>query len=258
MTFNFKILTIMFFCFASICFLNTRKADASSFNINIVDATISLKADNTPLIDIIKTVTAKTDITISVKNLSPAEMISCNCKKISIEECLRRLLFKHNYVIIYEKNEEGLTVLNEVIITEGIINRTNNTWHARTSQKEIEENSNNSHADELLLKYQRDLFKNKFNNTKKLLKQITAVPGAATSDGPIGIKIKSIAKDSFFRQLGITQGDVILDVNGGAPIKTSNDFIHAINNSFNHQASTLRIERYNADGQIDPIYIELY
>ena len=103
-------------------------------------------------------------------------------------------------------------------------------------------------------RYSNQWYEQQFGDPDRLLRQISADSGGDTPD-QAGIHITKISKDSVFSKIGLIPGDIIRDIDGQL-VNTIEEFINLLHKA-NIGKTIVRIERYNRDNMIDPIYIEL-
>lgn len=233
----------------------TNPATASSLNVNMRGTLVDVKAEYVPLIEILKAISDKAEI--DFKYSDPlSEPVSVDIQKISVEECIRRLLGNRSYTLTFKKIDGNQFIpLNlEVFGTEGAT-----SFAPSSSTGAQAENSPFPPQDDSLKRYERTWFKHTFSDSEKLIKEISTIPSGYTGISPNrGLKIKDISENSAFHQIGIKKGDIVTDVNGHS-ISSTKEFLDTLQASSEKQDSTtIRIERLNSNQMVDPIYIELH
>jgi len=228
------------------CHVGHKVAQASSFSINLRDTLIDLKAEDAPLMDILRAISEKVGFSIKLNDLI-TEHLSINFSGISVEECIRWLLGHRNYVMIYGNRDDGPIVLTDIYVLQ----------RNSTSVPEIfpRGDSVSPPIDDHIKKYQKNWFEREFGDIRKLSPQILAKPSV---DDPMGegIKIIVLQKNSFFEMVGLEEDDIISNVNG-QPVGTVQGFIQAIQFAMQEGPSVIRIERRKDGRLIEPIYIKL-
>jgi hypothetical protein len=196
-------------------------AQGSSLSLVLLGTVIDLKADNIPLVDLLKAISLKTGLTVRAGN-PMVEPVSARCSEIPLESCLKQLLGNKNYVMVYKDQENGGSTLSELWLDFS----ENGGW-----------------------------FEKEFGDKGRLLGEISIKP--ITGDDPLerGIRVTGLASNSSFRKLGIQEGDLISNING-YPVQTGQDFVQALQ-SLSQDQPNLRIERRRSDNTIDPIYVDL-
>ena len=231
--------------------INYSIAESASFHFELQQSLIDIQAKEIPLIDILKTLSDKTGIILKSGD-DLTDPVTVNLKAVSVENCIHRLLAGRNYAVIYKKTQEDKSIPVELRVVGSAPLRNMTLSSSQISDIDTEPPAPDDH----MRKYQRKLFKQAFEDTKNLPKQISTEP---TGDGheQSGIKITRLAENSAFRKIGLNQGDIINDVNGES-VKTAQQFIQALQSASKGNNHPIRIERLKNDHSIDPIYIELH
>ncbi len=236
-------LSILLFLVATFAILYPGTARASSLNINVQGDLIDIQADQVPLIDVITGVCEKKGITL--KSSDPMrEPVSLELKGTPVEICLRRLLARRNYALLYEtKGDSQLASVSlRVLGSDPVVT--------------VESEPVAPPPHDPMQRYEKESFSQMLGNSKKLSKQIAAdrVEGSWPDGG--GVRLTKVSRDSALNKIGLEAGDIVRDVNG-QPIESTDDLIEALQ-SGPREHSMLRIERLRKNGQLDPIYIELH
>ena len=216
-------------------------AEASSLNIEVQNSRIDIDAKQVPLIDLLKTISEKTEIIIESRD-PLTELVSLNLKGASIEQCLRRLLGNRNYALTYKKTEDSQIIPASMhILGTGSVTL-------------IKPEASPSPPEDPLKRVERKSFEQAFGDKNKLAKQISAQPVMNGSD-EWGIIITGVSSNSIFRTIGLSDGDIVRDVNG-VRVDTAKEFIEALRVATQEQ-TMIRIERLKNNHEMDPIYIRL-
>jgi S1-C subfamily serine protease len=101
--------------------------------------------------------------------------------------------------------------------------------------------------------YQKDWFRQEFEDENRLLNQISANPSSVGPNIP-AILITKISENSSFQKIGLKEGDVIHDVNG-KPISTVRDFIQILKTVSTAEEPNLMISLTRSDKSTNPIYV---
>jgi len=217
----------------------------ANLKIIVYDGLIDLYAANVKFDDLLDAISQKTGIEFSTE-IELSDNVHCDFKKIEIETAIRNLIRNKGYdsAIFYLKDTNGNFVVTKVQIGIGDKKpvRQASKPHVRASDDSIKTHSN---------EFTNNWYKAQFKDTGKLLKQIDVEP---LSDELKGIRLETVKSPSVFADLGLSQGDVITNINN-QPVRTKDDLIKSLNPKL--LPSWIRIERKNAQQQEDPIYIRL-
>lgn len=244
-------------------------ARAASLQLSIQEDRVDLHADRVSLISVLKAIAREADIRLEC-HVPLTRPVSLDLKGVSIEDSVRRLLFKHNHTLIFARTGDADFSLTKIsVIPSGTKGESKPqaapqaTVRPAAVQKEIAPPTVSTHTPhealgESFRRYEKDQFRQEFENMDRLLDEIAMVPAddLAIPD-PSGsvAKIDSIASSSILEQIGLKGGDVIRDVNG-QQVNGKKEFLWALQRASEDQ-SMIRIERTNENGMMDPIYIEL-
>jgi hypothetical protein len=217
-------------------------ARATSLSIHVQGDLVDIQAEEVPLIDVIKAICEKTGITL--KSSDPMiERVSLNLTETPVEKCLRRLLSKRNYALVYETTGDNqLVSVSLRILGSG-------------PAVLVEPETPAPPPNDPFKRYEKKSFSRMFGNSKKLSKQISAK--AAKGDWPDGggITLTRVSQQSALAKIGLEKGDIVRDVNG-EEVRSTEELIGALQKPARDQAM-IRIERLRQNGEMDPIYIEL-
>lgn len=217
----------------------------ADLKIAVHDGRIDLYAANVRFDELLDAISLKTGIVFN-SEMDLSDPVFCDFEKKEIETAIRDLIRNTGYdsAIFYSKDTNGNFVVTKVQIGTGSEKsvKTVNTSYAKASNENIESRSN---------EFTDNWYKAQFKDTGKLLKLISVTP----VDGELmGIRLEKVESPSVFDDLGLSQGDVITNINDH-PIRTKQDLIKSLNPK--ELPSWIRIERKNAQQLIDPIYIRL-
>lgn len=216
----------------------------SDFKISIdEDGRIDIFAVHVKFNDLIEAISMKTGIVFSTE-MELSNYIDCDFEEKEIETAIQDLIRKTGYdsAIFYSKNIDGNFVVTKVQIGVGDSKsvRRGNTSSAKALHGKVRSNE-----------FTQNQYKAQFKDAGKLLNRIHITP----VDGEIiGIRLEKIERPSVFDDLGLSQGDVITNINDQS-VQTKDDLIKFLNPK--QLPSWIRIERKNANQLIDPIYIRL-
>ena len=234
----------------TLSFLTYNITQASSLKLDVRSSLIDIQAKQAPLIDILKTLSDKTGITVKSGD-DLTDQVTVNLMAVSLENCIHRLLAGRNYALIYKKTQDDKSVPIELRVVGSGPLKNMTLSSSQISDIDTEPPAPYDH----MRKHQRKWFKQAFADTKNLPKQISTEE-IGDSHEQSGIRITRLGENSVFRKIGLNQGDIINDVNG-EPVKTAQQFIQALQSASKGNINLIRIERLKKDRLIDPIYIEL-
>jgi hypothetical protein len=215
---------------------------------------VRLSADSVSIEDILKEISEKTGIILySTADLS--EKISIEIEDEPFEKCLQLILGDNSHVLVFRKTGDSEFTPIELKVypkaEEKPAEKSNAVLNRSSDQ------SGSVPVREGVTNYDRSSIKRDFGDKNALTIQIEAVEttyGEGTRD--TGIRIAGIAEGSVFRQIGLETGDVIRDVNGRM-VKSSREFVEAIQAVIDEKLPTIRIARYKHDGKQLPVYINI-
>lgn len=231
-------------------------ARAASLQLDIRNSLIVLKAKQTPIIDILKAVADRTGFIFETTD-PLTELVSMDLEDMTLEECIRHLLANRNYSLIFEKNKKDVLVLKSAYIIGGGSTTKEQPRLGLSRQQsdmpvEIPVDMPPQH--DPVRKFEKDWLVKEFDDYKKLEKEIVT---ANKEEGPmgVGIRINKISRNSALRKIGLTEEDVIHDINGKS-VQTTGEFIEALQSALRSQ-EMIRIERTQESGRVEPIYIKV-
>ena len=217
-------------------------------NLELKGKRFDLEAKQAPLIEILKAVSNKAHIKLTISD-SLEEHVSIFLRSQNLEDIIERLLAKRNFAIFYNQSVDGTFNPSEIRV-----------FGSKSPVTYLPGGTNFPGHDDHMQHYSKDWYAKEFQKTEKLSSHITATPVSTSKVEPDplsgGIVVKKVAENSVFSQIGIREGDHIRDVNG-VPVNTTREFLTALQAASN-QPPMVRIERLDANNEIDPIYIELH
>lgn len=229
-----------------ICLIHLGPVQASDVTVVSHGPLIDIHAENTPLIDVLKAISTETGIIMSA-GVPMLETVDCDFMGFEINRAVQRLLAKHNYShgILYDKGKDGRIVITEVQIFGG---DPANTAAVETSGRAL---LAASPPENPFKHFKMGSFKNMVQDRQKILKSISVIP---LENGIEGVLVKSVEAKSFFADLGISDGDIIKNING-SPIRSEKNLIDGLTSP--PLPPMIRIEREDNNANIVPIYIKL-
>jgi hypothetical protein len=228
----------VFFCILLLSFASQGLAEKSTLNLIVKDSEVEMKAENIPLVDILKAISDRTGVSMRMDE-SMREPISIEFR-VPVEECFDRLLKNYNYVMSYSQGKDGRQRLSEIYVnSSGVKDKFG-------VKSELTENSKTRNG--------QDWFKREIGEGEVLSQLISATPA---TDSPVrpGIEITMVHGNSPFQEIGLRKGDIIFDVNS-IKVTTVEEFIQALKSASN-ELSNIRIDRRRGDGTTAPIYIDV-
>lgn len=232
---------------------------SQEYTLTIDNSLVNLRADEAPLPEILNKIAS--DFGFSLRGAELAtELISCRLIASPLSASLESLLVNWNYVLLYKKNDKGesapstLWVINKNPHRNPSQNQENphlsQTSPSTLSPLEEESPSPEDH----LKKFKKNEIAAALADSEDVLLDIDTTPCPDNEAGK-GIKITRLYRDSPLKQIGLLEGDVILDVNGLA-VNSAAELVKMLTTAIDGPVSVVRIERYR-NGLIDPIYLEL-
>lgn len=253
----FSMVTIVLFP-TIFCVFYPGLSQAASLELKIQDDRVVIKAEDIELREILQAISTETGMQISYFVTDTSELISCGIDEATLAGSLSSLLKNWNYSLVFAESRVRPGIPESLLL----VGRVANTPHSANISSLAENAGNpNDHMQHVAKREFADLFTGEGIQARQLeVQQEDVSSGQADgSSAPFaeqrGIQITSISPGSAFAKIGLHAGDRIYDVNG-AKVNSAKDLVTAMKNPGNH--STIRIERYTNDRNIDPIYIELH
>ena len=226
------------------CFVYSGSVMASTLSVTKKGQLLDIKANQVPIIDILKSISEKTGLIVETSD-TLTEPVSVDLKGESFEECFRQLLGIRSYIMTLSENEKNNSVPEKLLI------------FGNGSMTVIKYNMAPP-VDERIISYNKVEFKKFFVDSKKFDKQISSKPYLYeildNKNLDKGILITDVSLDSVFSEIGIRPGDIISNING-RPVNTTKELINQLSQPT--EQAMIKIERRNNKGDIDPIYIQL-
>jgi len=236
---------------------------ASSLKVDVRGTTIDIQADKVPLIEILQAISEKTGISLKADE-SLSEPVSLVLNGTSVEKCLRRLLAKQDYTLLFMKDDQNRVVPVELQVVGGQTSKggAKGARHASRQPSKVKRATSQpatmrvtpSPPDDSMKKFGKAWYERAVRDTKRLTRQVAANSAEGDSDVS-GLRITRVSRGSVFHKVGLRAGDIIHDVNG-QPVESVEEFIEVLQSAPEDQPM-IRIERLRKNGQMHPIYIEL-
>ncbi len=236
---------------------------ASSLKVHVRDTTIDIQADKVPLIEILQAISEKTGISLKADE-SLTEPVSLVLKGTSVEKCLRRLLAKRDYTLLFMKDDQNRVVPVELRVVGGQTSEGGAKGARRAPRQPPKVKRATSRPttmrvtpsppEDPMKKFGKAWYERAVRDTKRLSRQVAANSAEGDSDVS-GLRITRVSRGSIFHKVGLRAGDIIHDVNG-QPVESVEEFIEVLQSAPEEQPM-IRIERLRKNGQMHPIYIEL-
>ncbi len=231
---------------AIVCILPWGTARANGLSIAVRDSGLDIESRETALVVILRTLAEKTGLSLSLaKPLT--EPLSCDLREVTLEEAVRRLLAGHNHALTYRKTPAGRFLPERLIVVGTDPSRQpSSTGGAATAGAPPAPEGPHPNIS-LKLAW----FREQFNGEERLSGHLAAT-FFYDAAGTGGILITDIAEGSPLRQIGLSAGDVIRNVNGKA-VTSAREFLQHLG-SLPAAVNFARIER---DGKAPPLYLYL-
>jgi len=228
-----------------------------SFILTIDGATVQLHADGVPLSNILDAIAAQSGIQLRATEQTK-ELIYCHMTSEPLVETLKKLLRNWNFAFIYKGTGDGGTFPD----TLWIIGKNPHTDLTVPVYLVNTENPEGIPLQDNQKRFEKSALTAVFADSTKVLAGFTAKDHfnyMGTPDPlPLSqcLQIKTLSTDSVIRELGLQEGDLVVNVNG-QHVSTTTELLDAIKNATKKESPTIRIDRRH-DDIITPIYIETY
>jgi|GEM_PF-1951753 len=236
-----------------------------SFTLDMHDSLVDLAAEDVPLREILEAIAREAGVTLRSADQA-TELISCQFRSVPLAESLEKLLANWNYALLYKKDSQGRSVPDTLwVIGRNPHRPAENTTGAPPRLVRIEEKG--LPPQDHLKKYRKQDIAAVFSDSKKVLrgvdaKSIDPAEFIDTESSPFiedeqrgGIKITRLSGTSPLIEIGLQEGDLIMDVNG-KPVNSAAELVQNLAGPPDGDVSVIRIERLR-NGKADPIYLEL-
>lgn len=178
-------------------FSGTVSAGVSTIAVDYRNPTVCIRAENVPFSEAIDMFSKKTGVVFDTPNL-PKDPFSCDLEGVTFEKAVKSLFKGCNYLIRYKKSENGEYVPASVTVI-GRFARSDSEQQGLT----------------VLPPGGRVLNKDYLASVADDEEQFAGVTATLTSEGSQnGIQLTQIYEAPFLTELGLVEGDTILDVNG--------------------------------------------
>lgn len=238
-------------------FLALAGEPSPSFTLTIEDATVQLHADGVPLNNILDAIAAQSGIKLRSTEQTK-ELIYCHMISEPLVETLKKLLRNWNFAFIYKGTGNGGAFPD----TLWIIGKNPHTDLAVPVYLVNTENPEGTPLQDNQKRFEKSALTTIFADSTKVLAGITAKDHFNYMGTPDPLllsqclQIKTLSTDSAIRELGLQEGDLVMNVNG-QHVTTTAELLSAIKNATKKESPTIRIDRRH-DDIIAPIYIETY
>ncbi len=222
----------------------------ASLALDIRPDHIQIDAQQVALRDILRQISAMTNLKLKL-GAPLDEPVSMNFRAVNLDQLLKKLLVRHNHLIIYREDSSGTIVPTELWITGGKQPATD--LETQQTQPEVPSDvvpqpppAGSNHREEWLDPAA-------IGGQERLVEQIKVAP-SAQSDGKQGLRIESVEWGSLFTEIGLEKNDLIQDINGWPP-DNAEDLIKRMVDGIN-SPNMMRIGITKNDGTEEAIYIE--
>lgn len=218
---------------------------------------VQLNADGVPLNNILDAIAAQSEIKLRATEQT-TELIYCQLTNEPLVETLKKLLRNWNFALIYKGNSNSTASPD----TLWIIGKNPNTDLTVPVYLVSTEDPDGTPLQDHQKRFAKNALTAVFADSTKVMAGFTAKDHfnfiGAPDPLPLSqcLQIKTLSTDSAIRELGLQEGDMVVDVNG-QHITTAAEFLKAIKKATEQETPTIRIDRRHND-RIDPIYIDTY
>jgi hypothetical protein len=225
-----------------------------AFTLEMHDTLVDIMAEDVPLHVILKEISAQSGLVLRSAEMAD-ELISCHLTAVSLTQFLEKLLVNWNYALLTKINTQGRSVPATLWVLNKNTNRLtpNDTTSPRILTK-LEDDILHLPQDHVK-RFKQDDVASVFADSEIVLETISTKK-YVHDNHESGFEITRLTSHSPLRQIGLQEGDVVLDINGRL-INSPSEIIQALAHQPEEKTQMIRIERLR-DGEIDPIYIELH
>jgi type II secretory pathway component PulC len=223
---------------------------ASTLTVEIRGSLFDIKADNVPLMEILKKISEKTGVVLKLDG-PVKRFVSCNMLQVSLDDAIQELLRNRNYILSYKNGLDNQLVPSELWIMSG---DSTEKPGVTVSGIFVKEDNSLSLKPGVTKKIEREEISSELSNENNPYGQIKGVPYQGQDMNDRGVSIIKISDDSFFQQIGLQKGDVISRVNG-TQVNSVEDLVQGLRAVSAEQTPIIRIERKGVNNLMDPIYI---
>ncbi len=233
--------------------------------IRVSEGRVSLRVREKPLQTVLETMASEAGFVLAGK--SPVERpVSWEVEGVPVEEAVRRLLNRENYVLVYSPASGPPEKLVKVVVlgprsgpvpsvSDAGRRLPDGVWSdvpVRIAQPGI---SFQTFPKEPIRRLEKAAVLQRFSHPEEAFAGCRGEPVAEEGRAP-AVRITRLPESSPLRALGLNEGDVVSDVNGRG-VGTLEDLAAGIYAGLQGSTGTLRIERRTPEGGMDPVYVEL-
>jgi hypothetical protein len=228
-----------------------------SFTLKIEGSMVQLKADGVPLNNILDAIAAQSDIKLRATEQT-TELIYCHLTRVPLVETLKKLLRNWNFALIYKGNSND-TASPDTLWVIGKNPHTDLTVPVYLVNTEDREGAP---LQDHQKRFEKNALTAVFADSTKVMAGFTAEDhfNFMNSPDPLPLsqclQIKTLSTDSAIREIGLQEGDLVMNVNG-QHVTTAAELLEAIKKATQQETPNIRIDRRHND-IISPIYIETY
>jgi hypothetical protein len=232
-------------------------APTPSFALKIEGSRVQLNADGVPLNNILDAIAAQSEIKLRVTEQT-TELIYCQLTNEPLVKTLKKLLRNWNFALIYKGNSNNTASPD----TLWIIGKNPNTDLTVPVYLVSTEDPEGTPLQDHQKRFEKNALTTVFADSTKVMAGFTAKDHfnfMGTPDPlPMSqcLQIKTLSTDSAIREIGLQEGDLVMNVNG-QHVSTAAELLEAIKKASQQETPNIRIDRRHND-IISPIYIETY
>jgi hypothetical protein len=215
-----------------------------TLSIDIRDSVVDIEAHEMTIAGILQALAEKTGLSLNLgKPLT--EAISCDLKKVTIEEAVHRLLANHDHALTYRKTYDGRLLPDELFVVRADASRRS---FSPSAVDKVGMPAENPHPNRYV---NMAWFRQQFREAGKLSGQLAAT-FFYDGSGLGNILVTGISEESPLIAIGLRVGDVIRNVNGKT-VNSAQEFLQHLS-SLPDDINFARIERSN---RAYPLYLYL-
>lgn len=226
------------------------------FTVKVDGAMIHLQANGAPLNQILDAISSQSGMKLRATDQA-TEPVHCHVDNAPLVETLKRLLRNWNFAFIYKGNDHGGSAPDSL----WIINKNPRTDLTAPVYLVGSDGTEGPPPLDHQKRFEKNALSAVFSDPKKVLAGFTTRDHVVLKD-PVadtqrhGVQIADISRDSAMREIGLEQGDLVVDVNG-QPVTSAKELVEAIKKAAAQDSRIIRIDRRHND-LVAPIYIETH
>lgn len=220
-----------------------------SFTLKIEGSRVQLTADGAPLNKILESLSSQSGIKLKSTDQA-TELVYCHLTNEPLVETLKKLLRNWSFTFIYKSDNNEATLPDTLWIIKKNP-RANTTDPIHLASMEAPALPRQDHQK----RFEKTALTKVFADSQKVLASFSAKNNATEAQSK-GMRIITLSPDAPFREMGLKEEDLIVNVNG-QPVATAIEFVQALTSATKNGPPIIRIDRRH-NGMVDPIYLEIH